>query len=70
MTRFGGFFGIAVGSIEEEEEKKKAKMQTSTEREEEIDRLTKDNEVMHQVNIALTFMVAANGLRKYGGDRI
>ena len=25
----------------------------------------KDNEVMHQVNIALTFMVAANGLRKY-----
>jgi len=28
----------------------------------------KDDEVMHQVNIALTFMVAANGLRKYGGD--
>ena len=31
--------------------------------EEEIDRLTKDDEVMHQVNIALTVMVAANGLR-------
>jgi len=28
----------------------------------------KDDEVMHQVNIALTFMVAANGLRKSGGD--
>ena len=30
----------------------------------------KDDEVMHQVNIALPFMVAANGLRKYGEDRI
>ena len=37
--------------------------------EEEIDRLTKDDEGMHQVNIALTFMVAANGLRKAEEDK-